>query len=324
MTPREKENLSKSKLLVWLRNRASKSTPTNYNTLMFRTINQDVNPDYLAPVIAQKLMPARAFLHKHFRKSSNSYKQAVEDPVYGVPGQIGFVDARTLWVDEAVTRALDDGILQVVVVAAGFDTRALRLHRPGVSFYEVDLPSVSAKKKKLLAEKPIASKIDQLPTFVGQDLSKLPLHEALKDTDFDCSRRTCFCIEGLVYYLSEEFVNCLLSSIAQLSAGGSLVYFDFLNADAFKPDTVYAGFDTLIELVNLKGEHYRSALDASEKGMSRYLSGLGFTLGNLLTPEEMCKTYLPHLAWDESKPAICPYYMFAEAKYDSCLVANEE
>lgn len=41
-------------------------------------------------------------------------------------------------------------VLQIVILAAGFDTRAYRLHRPGVKFYEVDLPHASAKKQDLV------------------------------------------------------------------------------------------------------------------------------------------------------------------------------
>jgi O-methyltransferase involved in polyketide biosynthesis len=40
----------------------------------------------------------------------------------------------------------------VVVVAAGYDTRAYRLAMPGVRFFEVDLPSASARKQELVAE----------------------------------------------------------------------------------------------------------------------------------------------------------------------------
>jgi O-methyltransferase involved in polyketide biosynthesis len=38
----------------------------------------------------------------------------------------------------------------VVIIAAGFDTRAYRLGRPGVAFYEVDLPHASDKKRELV------------------------------------------------------------------------------------------------------------------------------------------------------------------------------
>lgn len=35
-------------------------------------------------------------------------------------------------------------------MAAGYDTRAYRLAQPGVTFYEVDLPSASVRKQKLV------------------------------------------------------------------------------------------------------------------------------------------------------------------------------
>jgi hypothetical protein len=43
-------------------------------------------------------------------------------------------------------------LLQVVIIAAGYDTRAYRLASPGVRFYEVDLPHASQKKQELVAE----------------------------------------------------------------------------------------------------------------------------------------------------------------------------
>ena len=56
----------------------------------------------------------------------------VEHPSYGTPGLCNFVDARTKWLDAAVEVAAQKGVLQVVIVAAGFDTRAYRLCRPGM------------------------------------------------------------------------------------------------------------------------------------------------------------------------------------------------
>lgn len=50
-------------------------------------------------------------------------------------------------------------VLQVVVIAAGYDTRAYRLHRPGVRFYEIDLPHASRKKQELVRDLLPASKV---------------------------------------------------------------------------------------------------------------------------------------------------------------------
>ncbi len=40
----------------------------------------------------------------------------------------------------------------MVIIAAGYDTRAYRLASPGVSFYEIDLPHASKKKQELVAQ----------------------------------------------------------------------------------------------------------------------------------------------------------------------------
>jgi methyltransferase (TIGR00027 family) len=73
-------------------------------------------------------------------------------PFLGIPGLVNFIDVRTQWFDAAVQRAIADGITQVVVIAAGYDTRAYRLGQPGVKFYEVDLPHASEMKQELVKQ----------------------------------------------------------------------------------------------------------------------------------------------------------------------------
>ena len=60
-------------------------------------------------------------------------QSGVEDGEYGVPGVCNFVDARTKWLDGALKQALDEGFAQVVCIAAGYDTRAYRFYRRGVT-----------------------------------------------------------------------------------------------------------------------------------------------------------------------------------------------
>src|SRR5688572_17697920 len=57
---------------------------------------------------------------------------------YGRSESFSFLAARTLFFDDAVTAALDAAIRQVVIVAAGYDSRAWRLARPSVRWFEVD------------------------------------------------------------------------------------------------------------------------------------------------------------------------------------------
>ncbi len=58
-----------------------------------------------------------------------------------------YLAARTLFFDEEVNRALDDGIGRVVIVGAGYDSRAWRLARPSVEFIEIDQPRDAGRQE---------------------------------------------------------------------------------------------------------------------------------------------------------------------------------
>ena len=64
-------------------------------------------------------------------------QHVTEHPKHGSPGTANYIDARTTWFDEAVLSARQQGITQVVVIAAGYDTRAYRLHIPGLQVSSV-------------------------------------------------------------------------------------------------------------------------------------------------------------------------------------------
>ena len=48
---------------------------------------------------------------------------------------------RTLYFDEALKAAVDGGVSQVVVLAAGYDSRAVRMSQLPARFFEVDHPA---------------------------------------------------------------------------------------------------------------------------------------------------------------------------------------
>ena len=57
-----------------------------------------------------------------------------------------YLRARTAFFDRVVVGALETGFTQVVIGAAGYDGRALRYAKPGVTWFEVDLPSTQQDK----------------------------------------------------------------------------------------------------------------------------------------------------------------------------------
>ncbi|GLI66322.1 hypothetical protein VaNZ11_010101, partial [Volvox africanus] len=105
----------------------------------------------------------------------------IQGPAFGCPGIMTYLNARTRWLDDEVSAAIRQGFTQVVVVAAGFDTRAYRLSTPGVSFFEIDLPGASQRKRELVER---TLPVDQFPrpTFMAADLSKVSIADVLLGT----------------------------------------------------------------------------------------------------------------------------------------------
>src|SRR5882757_3332233 len=62
---------------------------------------------------------------------------------------------RVAYLDQLVGLAVDRlSIRQIVILGAGYDTRAARLPRAGVQYFEVDHPATQAAKREVVAKLP--------------------------------------------------------------------------------------------------------------------------------------------------------------------------
>ena len=108
---------------------------------------------------------------------------------------------QTRFFDDFFTAAVEDGIRQVVIVAAGLDSRAYRLEWPsGTTVFEVDLPDVLQFKARVLAEngaEPRAHRIE-----VAADL-RTGWSRELEAAGFDAERPSSWSAEGVLPYLTE-------------------------------------------------------------------------------------------------------------------------
>ncbi|SDY90669.1 Leucine carboxyl methyltransferase [Modestobacter sp. DSM 44400] len=131
---------------------------------------------------------------------------------------------RTRFFDDYLLAATAGGIRQVVLLAAGLDTRAFRLAWPaGVHLYELDLPDVLAFKERVLTERSAAASCER--TAIGLDLREdwaAPLRQAGLAT----GEATVWLAEGLLIYLSADEAARLLTEMSALSSPGSRVAFE--------------------------------------------------------------------------------------------------
>ncbi len=133
-------------------------------------------------------------------------------------GFLHFLVLRTRFFDEAVVRALDHDVRQIVVLGAGYDARALRFHTPGVCFFEVDHPATQADKRARLDQ--VGASLEGL-TFVAADFTEPGLAAALGAAGHDPAQPTQFLCEGVLRYLPEDWVHELLRVAAQLATPAS-------------------------------------------------------------------------------------------------------
>lgn len=139
----------------------------------------------------------------------------------------GFVVARHREIDDHLRRFLHDGGDQVVVLGAGYDTRALRFSDTlaGRVIIEVDFPATQAKKQQLLRQRlPEATR--HVAAYLGVDFLHEVLGEALRRPPFREGARTFFIWEGVAMYLTESAVAHTLSTLAAISGPGSEVVCD--------------------------------------------------------------------------------------------------
>jgi methyltransferase (TIGR00027 family) len=130
-----------------------------------------------------------------------------------------YVALRTRYFDDYVTTACAAGCRQVVLVAAGLDTRAFRLRWPaGVRLFELDQPAVLAVKRSVL---------DQTDHRAGCAHASVPVDlrtdwaTPLREHGFRPGEPTAWLVEGLLVYLTAVEADRLLAAISALSAPGS-------------------------------------------------------------------------------------------------------
>jgi methyltransferase (TIGR00027 family) len=122
------------------------------------------------------------------------------------------VVVRTRFFDDYLLEAAGAGVHQVVLLAAGLDTRALRLRWPDhVTVYELDLPEVFAFKDSVLPADPGKRRC------VGLDLTGDWTID-LRDAGFRESAPTAWLIEGLLLYLTADEAAQLLDRVTSMSA----------------------------------------------------------------------------------------------------------
>ena len=134
---------------------------------------------------------------------------------------------RVAYLDRLVALATDRlGARQVVILGAGYDTRAARLPKAGVRYFEVDHPDTQAAKRERLAALP-GYPIDAA-IYAPCDFEREDPVERLRAAGLDAREPTLVLWEGVVPYLNEAAVRATATTLARGLDPRSLIAFDFV------------------------------------------------------------------------------------------------
>jgi len=222
------------------------------------------NPDLLADKLIGPNELKLIRDHPLSRELEQGYAEAIKNPPIVLLA--GLMLLRTRFIDEALCRAVTNGAQQVVILGAGFDSRAYRFrdHLQGCRVIEVDAKPTQAYKRRRME-----AVVGQAPpnlTYASVDLANENLSDALKNCGFLEGHRSFYIWEGVSMYLPETSVRETLRTVARRSAPGSSIALDYANELAIdlakdKPEgavrmPVFWGEPWIFGVPGANGDHF--------------------------------------------------------------------
>lgn len=217
---------------------------------------------------------------------------------------------RTRLIDDLVEEALAQGARQLVLLGAGYDSRAFRLDgaRTAVVF-EVDHPATQAAKRELAgAWAARAGRAYDTVRFVPVDLMRQDLGDALRAAGLG-GDRTVVVWEGVTNYLDAPSVHTTLTALASTLAPGSRIVFTYMDRRALDGSGDFDGVTAWAETVRAAGEPFTFGFLPGD--LPGYLAERGLTLTLDRSAREAAARYLEPLGRHE--PA-APFYRIAQAE----------
>ncbi|MBW8686944.1 class I SAM-dependent methyltransferase [Chitinophaga rhizophila] len=205
-----------------------------------------------------------------------------------IPGALSSGIARTRYIDELLQQTVRDGVKQVVILGAGYDTRALRLgFLRALPVIEVDHPATARSKQERLLRS-----LGRLPAHVRYleiDSNEQKL-EHLSPQCIDKSLPTVFIWEGVSNYLSPEAVAATFAFMGQFAAG-TYIIFTYVDEKVLRSPAAFFGGEKLIQELKQEEEQWTFGLEPFL--VRRYLDDFGIELLEDHSAVEYRSYYLP-------------------------------
>jgi methyltransferase (TIGR00027 family) len=186
-----------------------------------------------------------------------------------VPGIVGGLLCRKRYIDECLVEALAADISSVVILGAGFDTRAYRLPElRSRQVYEVDLPQNTRAKEAALRR--LVGRVPDHVRLVPVDFDRQDLGARLRGAGYSGLAPCFFIVEGVTQYISEAAVHKMFEFLQKAPVGSRLA-FSYVRQDFIDGERLY-GLEILHKRTRVQRSLWRFGLEPEAIGsfLDRY------------------------------------------------------
>ncbi len=219
------------------------------------------------------------------------------------PGAFGCVVGRTRYIDDYLKACINAGIEQLVILGAGYDSRAYRFRelKGRVRVFELDKQATQKVKKEKVAG--IFGSLPDNIVYVSIDFEKDGLDKKLFESGYDRGLKTLFIWEGVTMYLTAEAVSDTLAFMATNSGEGSFIIFNYIRGSIQNGTSEF-------EYVKLRKAHeaeesFRFAIE--DEAIEVFLSGRGLAGVKSVTGEFFKRTYFDGVNRNRKVCSLCGF-----------------
>ncbi len=244
-------------------------------------------PDDLAGLF---LPPLYRFLLK-FKPIRENTKNKLD---VALPGLTEYMIARTAYFDQLFLEALQNHTPQIVILGAGYDTRAYRFADSNRStrIFELDVPTTQASKLESLRKGHIA--VPKQVTYVPIDFNRESLGDALENAGYANDQKTLFIWEGVTYYLEHEAVDATLYFVSRTAHPESTLAFDYTISITDANRNKYHGVTEFTETMRMRHGDEALLFSIAEGEIDTFLAQRGLEIVAHLDNTEIEKQFLTH------------------------------
>jgi methyltransferase (TIGR00027 family) len=189
-------------------------------------------------------------------------------------GHHHYVLARTRYIDDFLAEHLAPEVKQLVILGAGFDSRAHRFadRLRDVAVFEVDHPATTREKQARVA-RALGAGAARV-TYVPVDFDRHDLGTELARRGYRKDLRTIFLWEGVTAYVTAAGVDATLGFIRGNSGPKSRVLFDYVLAGVLDGSCTMRGAQNEVDKMKRTSEPF--VFGIAEAGVEPFLTARGF------------------------------------------------